>query len=180
MKKQTYWIKPWILTRYLKGELENGHDRMRYEEIARALFKIKNVTEDHIAEIKRCWHSTEKQLRRRGTCAMLVTERYFEEHAKREPNTEQQIILCIALHGRPAAGIRLLTLKGSRNDPMAIMFLRLNSRNAQGMQAAILDRIAVEWAKGRLSKARGQFLAGSLSEPALPRHEEEFLKMMEK
>jgi hypothetical protein len=171
-------IKPRHLSAYLKTQLDNGNDRLTWEEIAKGIFGIKTVTEDHIEEIRHCWHLSEKRLRARGTCAILVTEMYFDAFDKREPNTEQQMTACIALHGRPAAGVRLLTLKGSRNDPMAIMFLHLHSRNAQGMQAAILDRIAVEFSKGRLSKNRGQKLANRTMQPTLPLHEKEFDKLM--
>jgi hypothetical protein len=88
--------------------------------------------------------------------------------------------MCIAGYGgRKAFGIRLLTMKGRQNDPMALMYFNMRARNLRGMVGAVEDRITVEWSGGKLTKVRARMLVDEVTEPALPEHSEEFKKLME-
>src|SRR5215472_2341579 len=174
------WIKPTVLFRHLKKQLANGQYRLTTKEVCKAIFGVETVGESHILEIKRCWPAAEKRLRRNGICAIGVTEYYFRKFRQTgvEPTDPEAIRRCLAINWNKGYGFRLLTLKGSRNDPMAVMWLRLRMLNVQGGQSAILDRIAIEYAKGTLSKALAQKLVGLTTEPALPEHEEELDELM--
>jgi hypothetical protein len=174
----THWIKPRRLAAFLRESLDNGQYRLTYKEIASSVFGVKAPTIDDIDEIRARWHAAEKRLRKRGICAILVTQFYFDTYDRHEPKGAQQIALCIALAGRAAAGIRLLSMKGQHNDPMALMYFRLRSSNLHGQESAILDRITIESMKGKLTKPVARTLADTLTEPALPAHEREFAKLM--
>lgn len=179
-----HWLKPKRLAKFLKVALDNGDYRLTYEEIAQGIFNAKRLTRAELEqvtdEIRRCWHAAEKHLRRRGVCVILVTQFYFDNFDRREPKKAQQIAMCIAGSGydRAAAGVRLLSLKGTQNDPMAIMYFKLRSRNLHGMESALLDRVTVESTKGKLTKSVARTLSDSIAQPALPQHEVEFAKLM--
>jgi hypothetical protein len=180
-----HWLKPKRLSKFLRISLENGNYRLTDDEIARGIFDANRLTkaevEQIIDEIRRCWYAAEKHLRKRGICAIRVTEFYFDSYDLTEPKKPTQIMMCIAGSGKGRAGfgVRLLSLKGSKNDPMALMYLKLRSLSMHGMEAAILDRITIEWMKGKLSKPLARTLADGISEPALPDHDAEFAKLME-
>jgi hypothetical protein len=174
----THMLRPRHLSRFLKEQLDNGSDRLTYEQIAQRIFGITRVTDDMIDEIKRCWHAAEKRLRSRGTCAMLVTDIYFENFARKEPNKPHTIAACIALEGRPSAGIRLLTLKGSRNDPMAVAYFTIRTRNVHGSVSAIEDRATIEWTRGKLTKRVARRMIENVSKPVLPPSAEDFDQLM--
>jgi hypothetical protein len=179
-----HWMKPKYLSRFLRESLDNGHYRLTYREIAIGVSGRRSLTKAEVTEvteeIRRCWHAAEKRLRNYWeVCAILVTKFYFDTYDKGEPRGENSINLCIALNGRPAAGVRLLCLKGIRNDPMAIMYFRMREHNVHGIQSAILDRIAIESAKGRLTPSVARTLVDIVSEPALPEHDAEFARLME-
>jgi hypothetical protein len=89
-----------ILTDFLEKSLNNGHYRLTYEQIAMGVFNVKVPHREHIDAIKHSWHSAQKQLRRMGTCVMLVTDYYFAQYSNREPQYEQAMTMCIAAHGR--------------------------------------------------------------------------------
>jgi hypothetical protein len=74
-----------------------------------------------------------------------------------------------------AAGIRLLTAKGIRNDPMALMYFRLHGLNAKGIIAALEDRAVVEWKRGKLSKGAARRVVYRITQPVLPRHNQQVL-----
>jgi hypothetical protein len=177
-----HFLKPKHLSKFLHVSLDDGHYRLTDEEIAVGICGrlTKAEIEQVIEEIRRVWHAAEKRLRSRGICAIRVTDFYFDTFDRREPTKPNQIMLCIAGagKGRAGTGVRLLALKGSKNDPMAIMYLKLRSLSMHGMEAAILDRITIEWMKGRLSKPLARNLADGITEPALPDHEAEFAKLM--
>jgi hypothetical protein len=107
-----------------------------------------------------------------------VTQTYFDFYTKGEPKTEGTITECIAYHWRKAAGIRLLTARGIRNDPMALVYFNLRSRNVHGTTAAIEDRAVIEWKKGKLTKVEARRLIDEVTEPPLPEHKKEFGKLM--
>jgi hypothetical protein len=110
---------------------------------------------------------------------MLVTDIYFQSYTRREPRNPDAITLCIACHGRKAVGVRLLTAKGVRDDPMALMYFQLHGLNVKGMLAALEDRAVVEWTKGRLSKRVAQKTIDRVAAPVLPDHAAELKKLME-
>ena len=113
-------------------------------------------------------------------CAILVTETYFSVyHARKQPKTPDTIAACIALHGRPAAGVRLLTMKGIQNDPMALAYFKLRGLEVQGIVAAIEDRITVEWHNRKLTKRVAKRMIDHVTAPVLPYHEDEFKELME-
>jgi hypothetical protein len=172
------WLQPRILTNYLERSLNNGHYKLTYAQIATGLWRIKGLTPRHLAAIRRAWPRSEKQLRRLGTCAILVTQTYFESFPRREPRAPEVIRECIAYHWRKAAGVRLLTAKGCRNDPMALIYFSMRGANVHGTVAAVEDRVAVEWAKGHLTKAAARRLIDKVTEPTLPEHQLEFGKLM--
>jgi hypothetical protein len=177
-------MKPKHLSRFLRESLDNGHYRLTYRDIAIGVSGGRSLTKaevaDAIDEIKRCWYAAEKRLRHREVCAMLVTDFYFNTYEKGEPKGEDSIALCIALNGRLSAGVRLLCMKGVRNDPMAIMYFRMRERNVHGIQSAILDRIAIESAKGRLTPSIARTLVDIVTEPSLPEHDVEIAKLYDK
>jgi hypothetical protein len=172
------WLQPRILTNYLERSLNNGHYKLSYEQIAKSLWRVNAVTPRHLSAIRHAWPQSEKQLRRLGTCAILVTETYFDSFPRREPRAPEAIRECIAYHFRKAAGVRLLTAKGIRNDPMALIYFSMRGANMHGTVAAVEDRIAVEWSKGHLSKAAARKLVDKVTEPTLPEHQLEFGKLM--
>lgn len=177
--KTKHYLKPTHLTRYLKQSLDNGRYRLTWEEIGGDLFG-RNPTEQDVAEIRHCWHQSEKQLRRLGTCCILVTDVYFESFEDTEPNQPHTIAACIAgYRGGKSAGIRLLTMKGTRNDPMALAYLSLRSRAARGMVAALEDRATIEWTRGKMSKRVAKRMIDNVSAPVLPDHDKEFGELME-
>jgi hypothetical protein len=176
------WIKiqPKILADYLEKAFSDGCYRLTFDDIAIGIFRIKVPKQEHIEALRTAWQSAQRQLRRRDVCAMLVSVMYFDDYARREPRGVEAIKMCIAGYGgRKAGGVRLLTMKGVRNDPMAIMYFHLRSRNVRGMVGAIEDRITVEWSHGKLTKVRARMLVDEATEPALPEHQEEFNKLME-
>jgi hypothetical protein len=174
------WLQPKILADHLEKAFCNGYYRLTFDDVAIRIFRIKVPQNAHIASIREAWQPAQKQLRRRGVCAMLVSEMYFEDYARREPRGVEAIKMCIAGYGgRKAGGIRLLTMKGVRNDPMAIMYFNLRSRNIRGVVGAIEDRITVEWSHGKLTKVRARMLVDQVTEPALPEHEADFNKLMD-
>lgn len=173
-------IQAKILTNYLERALNDGHDRLTFDEIARGVFRIKCPNKEHIRAIRDAWQQSQKELRRMGTCVILVSAVYFDDYSRREPHGSEAIKMCLAGYGgRKAAGVRLLTMKGVINDPMALMYFRVRSRNVHGMVAAIADRATVEWKHGRLSKKEGRKIADRLTEMPLPEHQTDFLEMME-
>lgn len=173
-------IQPRILTDYLDRQFANSVYRLTFDDIALGVFRIRVPKKEHIAALREAWQPAQKQLRRRGVCAILVSEMYFDQYARREPRGVEAIKMCIAGYGgRKAYGIRLLTMKGARNDPMALMYFHMRSRSVRGMVGAIEDRITVEWVHGRLSKPRARMLVDEVTEPALPEHQEDFNKLME-
>jgi len=173
------WIQPRILTNYLESSLNNGHYKLTYEEIAMDLWKLKASTKQHIIAIRRAWPQSEKQLRRLGTCAMLVTEIYFQDYPRKEPRNPDAIKASIAYHFQKAAGIRLLTAKGVRNDPMALMYFHMRGINVQGTTAAIEDRAVIEWKKGKLSKRVARRIVDKVTAIPLPEHQLEFAQLMD-
>jgi hypothetical protein len=173
------WIQPKILADYLEKEFNNGCYRLTFDDVAIGVFRIKVPKREHIESLRAVWQPAQKQLRRRDVCAMLVSEMYFEDYARREPRGVEAIKMCIAGYGgRKAGGIRLLTMKGVRNDPMAIMYFHLRSRNVRGMISAIEDRITVEWSHNKLTKVRARMLVDEVIEPALPEHGDDFNQLM--
>jgi len=148
----TRWIEPRILTDHLERELNNGHYRLTWEEIAIGIFGKKSAS--CIAALRHAWFRSQKQLRRQGTCAILVTDIYFNTYsARKDPKTPEAIKLCIAgLEGGQAAGVRLLTMKGTCDDPMALMYFHMRGQNIRGTVAAVQDRVDVEQKKGKLSR----------------------------
>jgi hypothetical protein len=177
------WITPTTLYLYLRPKLEAGNAyRVTHKQICKDIFQEPVTTDDQISEIKRVWPAAEKLLRRKaGICAMGVTEYYFRKFRKTgaEPTDPIAIKRCLAINWNKGYGIRLLTLKGAHNDPMAIMWLQLRMLNVQGGQAAILHRIAIEYAKGNLTRSLARRLAGIAMEPALPDDDGEFRQLME-
>jgi len=173
MKNRTWTLQPRILADYLERELNNGHYRLTFTQIALGLWAIKVPTKAHIEVIRHAWQQAQKQLRRRGTCAILVTEFYFDIFNHKEPRNPEAIKLCLALQYK-AYGVRLLTMKGAVNDPMALMYFQLRSRNVGGMAAAIADRVAVEYGGGKLTKVKARGLIQKLTEFPLPEHQTEF------
>jgi hypothetical protein len=172
-----------MLSGVLREALEDGYYRLTYREIAIRIAGGKSLTKaqvaDYTAEIRHCWHRAERRLRKRGICAILVTKFYFDTYDRIEPKGEQQIMLCIAGgYDRAAAGVRLLTKKGKRNDPMALKYFELRARNLHGIESAILDRVAIEYARGKLTKPIGRAIADEVVEPALPDHGAEFGDLM--
>jgi hypothetical protein len=173
------WIQPKILADYLEKAFKNGYYRLTFDDIAIGIFRIKVPKDEHIESLRVAWQPAQKLLRRREMCAMLVSEMYFEDYARREPRGVEAIKMCIAGYGgRRAGGVRLLTMKGSRNDPMALMYFHLRSRNVRGMVSAIEDRITTEWAHGKLTKPRARMLVDEVIEPVLPEHQAEFDQLM--
>jgi len=173
-------IQARILTDYLDRKFSNGVYRLTFEDICLGIFRIKVVHREHIIAIRDAWQSSQKQLRRRGVCAMLVSTMYFDDYPRREPRGVEAIKMCIAGYGgRKAGGVRLLTMKGAQNDPMALMYFHMRSRNVRGMVGAIEDRITVEWTHGKLTKPRARMLVDEVIEPALPEHDADFKKLME-
>jgi len=173
-------IQSKILSDYLERALGNGEYKLRFDDIARDIFKIKCPKDEHLEAIRKAWHQAEKQLRRMGTCAMLVSADYFETYSKREPRGIIAIKMCIAGYGgSKAIGVRLLTMKGATNDPMALAYFAVSSRNLRGMAAAIEDRITVEWKRGHLSKRVARQQIDDVVEPALPEHQTEFEELMD-
>jgi hypothetical protein len=169
-----------ILTDYLDKAFSKGVYRLTFDDICLGIFRIKVVHVQHVAAIRDCWQTAQKQLRRRGVCAMLVSAMYFENYPRREPKGPEAIKMCIAGYGgRKAAGVRLLTMNGVRNDPMALMYFHMRSRNVRGVVSAIEDRIAVEYAQGKLTKPPARMLVDKVTEPVLPEHAEEFNQLME-
>jgi len=172
------WIQPRILTNYLEKSLNNGHYRLTFREISSALFR--KESQSCVEAIRHAWFQSQKQLRRQGTCAILVTEIYFVNYTSREPKGADAIRLCIAgVLGGKAYGVRLLTMKGVKDDPMALMYFNLRGRNVRGTVAAIEDRAVVEWTKGKLSKRVAKRIIDKVSEPVLPDHQLEFAKLMD-
>lgn len=173
-------IQSRILTIFLEKAFSNGCYRLTFDDIARGVFKIKCPKDEHIQAIRGAWQSSQKQLRRVGMCAMLVSDVYFESYARLEPRSVEAIKMCIAGYGGcKAAGIRLLTMKGAINDPMALIYFSVRGRNVQGMMAAIADRATVEWKRGRLSKVKARGIVNRLTDIPLPEHQTDFLEMME-
>jgi hypothetical protein len=179
IQKTKHYLKPKRLTQYWKQALDNGHSRLTFEETARDLFERRPIERD-IEEIRHCWHQSEKQLRRLGTCVILVTETYFEDFNRREPDNPQAIRMCIAGgKGCPAVGVRLLTMKGTKNDPMALAYLALRTRCVLGGVAAIEDRATIEWTRGKMSKRISRRIIDNATAPVLPYHETEFGELMD-
>src|SRR5262245_4720174 len=148
-------IESRILTDYLEHAFGNGCYKLTYEDIARDIFRIKVPKDEHIQAIRDAWQQSQKQLRRLGMCAFLVSNIYFDDYPKREPRGSEAIKMCIAGYGgRKSRGIRLLTMKGVVNDPMALMYFDIRGHNVHGMMAAISDRAIVEWKRGNLTKIR--------------------------
>lgn len=177
-----HYLKPRHLSRFLLRSLDNGHYRLTDEEIAIGICGrlTKAEMEQVVEEVRRVWYAAEKDLRSRGVCAIRVTEFYFDSYDRTDPTKPTQIMMCIAGSGkgRAGVGVRLLSLKGSKNDPMAIMYLKQRGLCLHGMEAAILDRITIEWKKGRLSRPIARNLADGITEPALPAHDSDFEKLM--
>lgn len=180
-----YWLKPKRLAKFLRVSLNNGYYRLTDKEIAQGIFSARKLTkaemEEAVEEVRRCWHAAEKHLRRRGICAVRVTKFYFDTYERRDPTKPNQILMSLAGsgYGRAGYGVRLLSLKGVKNDPMAIMYIKYRSLILHGMEAAILDRITVEFSKGSLSKGLARNLVNATTEPALPDHEKDFEKLIE-
>jgi hypothetical protein len=175
------WIKPMRLTRYLITQFNNGAHRRRLEDTAKDIFGVKSITNEHTEEIMRVWRRAEEHCRSRGLCVIPVAKFYFEKFTeKKEPTKADHIKLCIAGGWSGATdGFRMLSMKGSKNDPMAVMYLQIRIRCVRGGESAILDRITVEWTRGALTKALAKQMVDAASEPALPAHEAEFGKLME-
>ena len=170
-------IQPRILSEFLEKSLNNGRYKLTYDEITTGLWPQKSSGQ--LTAIRHAWPQAEKLLRRLGTCAMLVTDEYFSAYPNRkEPKSPNTIVPCIACHGRKAAGIRLLTAKGVRDDPMALMYFKLHGLNAKGMIAALEDRATVEWKKGKLSKRAAVKVIEKVTAPILPEHDADFGKLM--
>jgi hypothetical protein len=175
----TLSVQPRILTSFLEKSLNNGQYKLTYEQIAYGLWKLKTPTKQHVDAIRHAWPQSEKQLRRLGTCAILVTQLYFDSFPRREPKNPEAISLCIAYHWRKSVGIRLLTAKGIRNDPMALMYFYLRTRNSQGTMSALEDRAVVEWKKGKLSKRTARRIVDRVTQLTLPQHQLEFSQLMD-
>src|SRR5215831_9283326 len=176
-----YYTRPKYLAKFLRASLENGNYRLTFKEIAQGHLSAKKMTKAEIAEgvdeIKRCWHGAERHLRSHWEiCAILCTKFYFDGYDKLEPTRPNELALCIAGGGinQGAFGVRLLTMKGTKNDPMAIAYLRLRTRNMRGMMSAIEDRATIEWKRGKLSKPIARRLVDNAVSPMLPFHEAEF------
>ena len=171
-------IQAKILSDYLDRELNNGHYRLTFNQIARGLWPhLKVPHKEHIQAIRDAWQSAQKQLRRRKTCAILVTEFYFDVFRNREPSGKEQIKMCLALYHK-AHGVRLLTMKGAVNDPMAIEYFSVRGRNVHGMMSAIADRATVEHDRGKLTKIKAKAIVDKLAEIPLPEHQKEFFDLM--
>jgi hypothetical protein len=179
MKIKQLRIQPRILTNYLEHAFGNGRYKLTYEQIALGLWpKLKVPNELHTRAIRKAWPRAERELRRRDMCAILVTAMYFEDFPRSEPRNPDAITHCIAYHWRGAAGIRLLTAKNIRNDPMALVYFALRARNVKGTVAAIEDRATVEWLRGKLGKRTAMRLIDKVNELALPEHQIEFAELM--
>jgi hypothetical protein len=179
----SHWLKAKVLSSFLRESLENGYYRLTYREIAIGISGGRSLTKAQVAEytdeIRHCWHRAERRLRKRGICAILVTKFYFDTFNRIEPTHPNEIMMCIAGgYDRAAHGVRLLSRKGRRNDPMALVYFRLRSRNLHGIEAAILDRLTIEHMRGKLTKARARGIADEVTEPALPDHDSEFRDLM--
>jgi len=172
-------LLPKQLARFLHASLENGNYKLTFAETAQGIFEIKRATGAHIGEIKRCWPRAQKHLRRLGTCAMLVTDEYFINFPRKEPRAANTIALSLAGEGKAAAGFRLLTAKGAVNDPMAIAFYAMRTRNVRGGVSAIEDRVAIEFKRGKLAKRIGRRIIDDVNAPVLPDHGQEFGELME-
>lgn len=170
-------LRPMQLERFLRQQLDNGKDKLTYKEISRGVFGV--FTPQHLDEIKRCWREAEKRMRQRDVCAILVTELYFEGYTHREPKTPKEIADSIALEGRAAAGVRLLTLKDSHNDLVALTYFVMRARNVQGGMLGIADRVTVEWKHGKISKRIARKIITDAIAPALPYHGDAFKELMD-
>jgi hypothetical protein len=170
-------LQPKILCDYLEHAFRNRHHRQTFDEIARGLWQIKCPGSGHIRAIRDAWQSAQKQLRRLGTCAILMSETYFEIYEHREPRSDEAIRMCLALQHK-AHGVRLLSLKNIMNDPVAQVYFRLRVRNVKGMMSAIADRVATEYEQGKVSKPKGRTIIRSLTDIPLPEHHKGFLDMM--
>jgi len=179
-----YVLKPKRLAQFLRLSFENGNYRLTYREIAFGILTAVKPTKAEVAlftdEIRRCWHAAEKHLRRKGVCTILVTKFYFDNYHRLEPKRPNEIALCIAGGGmgQGAFGVRLLSMKGMKNDPMALAYFAVRTRSARGMVAAIEDRAAIEWKRGKLTKPVAKRLVDNVGTPALPEHQAEFDELM--
>jgi hypothetical protein len=176
-----YSIESKILIEYLACQFSNGTYRLTFDDVARAIFRIKCPNEEHIRALRVSWQHVQKKLREvHEICAMLVSAMYFADYPRSEPKGREAIQMCIAGYGgRKAAGIRLLSLKDRKNDPMMMEYFAARSRNLGGMVAAVEDRITVEWKKGHLTKRVARKQVDDVTAPVLPYHAEDFKKLIE-
>jgi hypothetical protein len=132
----------------------------------------------------RVWRPAETHCRNRDLCVIPVTQFYLDNFPKMkiEPSNPKAINQSIAgglwNKNSATAGFRMLSMKGSKNDPMAVEYLQRRIRCVRGGEAAILDRITVEWMRGALTKTLAKQLVDKTSAPALPPHEAEFEQLM--
>jgi hypothetical protein len=169
---------PRELAGVLQEALGNGQSALTFEDIAVKAMKIRtrDVTEKDVDAVRYYLPRARNWLEKWNICTILVTEFYFDNHyGRREPQSAARAKLCVALHGRLAAGIRLLTRKGVKDDVLGITWLWLNSRSASGIQSAILRRIAIEHSEDKLTLPEASKLARNTLAYKLPEHHDDEL-----
>jgi hypothetical protein len=158
--------RPKELAMELSNLLTNGTPAMRFEELEA---ELGGEVIDKLPRVR-------KWLEHDHTPTILVTEYYFD--LGDEPADRNEAWKCCALHGRLAAGIRLLFMV--QNDLLGITWLKLNQTNSAGVQASNVDRIVVGHNIGKLPTGKAKKLVDDMGTPKLPFHEAEFAALMNK
>jgi len=170
------------LANILETALKNGHKVLSFEQLtAKAKgVAVGAVTPNDVMKMRWDLDSARHRLQRDKIITILVTQHYIDSFTgKREPASMQQAYDCCALHGRRAAGIRLATLKNTKNDIMCIAWLHLNGLVSRGIQRNNLDRIAVEFDAKHLTSARAALLKSDVTDAGKPLHVPEFKKLLQ-
>lgn len=145
------------LASILRAALENGEHALTFVQLAARFNKIREsqVREGDIAGMRHYLPDARLLLTMQDEplATILVTADYFEVyHANnRLPHNFDAAKACCALHRRKAAGIRIATLGRRKDDPIFLTWIALNGRTAQGIQGANLERLAIEFQKGKVS-----------------------------
>jgi hypothetical protein len=142
------------LAAVIEAAFTNGDQALTFPELAARALGIKEsqVTDDDVVAVREYLPDARWWLEKSNICTILVTDVYFESyHGRRQPQAAETAKLCIALHWRKAAGIRLMTRKRVTDDVLGVTWLYLNCMSAAGKQSAILKRIAIENSQGKMT-----------------------------
>lgn len=160
----------------LKDALDNGEPSLLFTDVSCRLLGVKKPTDEDIEFTCAILKRARRRLQREhGLVTILVTQHLFDYG---EPESAHDARMCVAMGGRPASGIRVASMKGTKDDLLFIASQQFYANVGRGFIRECNDRAAIEHHKGRLTAAAAKVMLKAISSTDDPHHLKHYKRML--